>query len=201
MCLCVFIKKKKKKKEAETEGSITLKALAWECSCHRWCLEVPWQLAHSLCLHVALLCVPVRFVCVCVCLCPNMPLVPAGSCHLLRLCGGSGKRSPWGVPHVSASFYVSARPAAGVRPAGVCCSASRMPPKSCLLWSISLACFHLDAVFPSVSFPVINSDPNLVDSSHAGQQGAIDTLKIRSKSFFVCNKIITCSAKRHVYVF
>lgn len=95
--------------DRETEGEITFKAPTWECSCHRWCLEVQWQLAHSVSLHV----VQMQSVCVYVCLCPDMLLLLAGSCHLLRLCSVSGTVARR-VPHVSASFYVSARPTAAL---------------------------------------------------------------------------------------
>lgn len=37
---------------------------------------------------------------------------------------------------------------------------------------MSLAFFHLDTVFPSVSIPVINSDPNFVRLTYVDQQRA-----------------------------
>lgn len=56
----------KRRRVKRQSGEITLKAPTWELSCHRWCLEVSWQLAHSVSVHVVLM----QSVCICVQMCP-----------------------------------------------------------------------------------------------------------------------------------
>lgn len=80
----------------------------------------------------------------------NTPVVLAGSCHLLCLCVGHGTVAS-GARRASALFYVSARPAAARGLQEFVRGFTLAWPKSCLSLGISLARFHLDAVFPSVS--------------------------------------------------
>lgn len=134
-------------------------------------------MAHTVSLHTALM----QKQCVAVCaMCASHLLVitvsPSIPWHVPGLATCSVFASPCPLmPRKPLKFSACFMSLPGPQLREVCrslCVGSHTLPKSCLSLSMSLAFFHLDTVFPSVSIPVINSDPNFVRLTYVDQQRA-----------------------------